>query len=149
MHHAEHPGIVPGKKKKGTGDIMISPKYIKRALEVSSAKIRLAEARIIALNFAMSGEREKSQIRGDVQKEFSALHEILYKDLNDCYRTFFMWSNLNGDEAIKEANQKALKYYLKEGSEIMHYLGFTGTYKTLDETLFREELDELNKSTEN
>lgn len=112
-------------------------------IESSLAKILLCESRIEALHYAMSGLGEnKNYYKKEAQSEYSAMHSFLYKELNDAYRDFFMWSNIDTKYAAK-AKELARKKYLKDASNIQSYLCMEHPYVDNDFVKNEEEFIKL------
>ncbi len=120
---------------------------IQKAIEIAGTEIRMAEARIAALHFALQRRREKG-LDGDAKAEFSALHAALFADLNEAYRTFFMWSTMD-EVAADEARRLAHQRYLGTNSQIMQYLGFESGYSAAEEVVFRNEIAEAKRAVGN
>lgn len=114
-------------------------------------RIALAETRIRALVFIMDGipdyQRRES---GSVYQYHSALHAVLYQQLNDAYRDLLM-IGLLGKKAQREARKRAFEHYLKANNSIMHLLDLRGHHPGIfsadEEKEFRAEIEEAKKQT--
>jgi hypothetical protein len=118
-------------------------KKIDQAVVAALKAVEIAKSRIHALHYAMQGARERGFGNVKEQQEFSALHSLLYKNLNDAYRDLFMWGVVSKD-AERLARKEAFRHYLREGVTIMQYLDHTrmhpSQWSAQEEKEFRAEI---------
>ena len=117
---------------------------INQALQAQLKRIEICKSRIVALMYAVEGTRDKFSRKQE--QEFSSLTAALFSNLNEAYRSYFMFANIEGGDAQKEAKKAAYRHYLKTGSSIMDYLTFDGNVPSQwwaeDEENFRKEIEE-------
>lgn len=118
----------------------MSKMKLNQAFYTALDRVEVAKSRILALHYAFYPLRSAGRFSGEPKKEFSALHALLYEQLNDAFRALLMFADFVGPEKHDAARLAAAKHYLNEKSSIMQYLGFDGEYGALDDSLFREEI---------
>lgn len=122
---------------------------VDRATMTALAAVKDAETRLIALEYACRGERQRSGFFGDAAPEYSALHGVLYKRLNDAWRNLMMWTTVNpqNKKVRNEVARLVWERYLRDGMEIMNYLDISNVppsmYDGADAEMFRSELNYL------
>ncbi len=120
-------------------------KKVDMAVAAALARVELCKQRIVALHFAMGGVRDK--MTKEVERDFSALHAALYRELNYAYQSVFMWGTIIGGETAKQAKRMAYKDFLNERTSIMQLLDTDGRYPWQwdgsEEEAFRKELEAM------
>ena len=110
-----------------------------RAMEQALERIKIAEARIVALHYACGSLRVRDPVPG-----FSELHALLYKELNEAFRQLLLFGVLVPDAMQARVRKKVLHHYFHEGMSIMGYLTIDGElprgWSGTEEEEFRAEL---------
>jgi len=124
---------------------MVSKSLIKEATQNALNRIEIVKSKLAALHYTCKDLRNDhfSEI---IKEDYSKIHSILYKQLNDEYASLFMFCVVSGDkEMIVKAKEMALEHYLGENKYIMGYLKFDSqsSWSSNLEKQFREEIKHL------
>ena len=129
---------------------MKDKKFIEQAFENAYKEVCDLEQRIAALQYSIGPietHRGRYGQKYRAEDEFSALYSQLYDFLNKAYSKVFMFGVVSCNRKLMaKAKKAAFDHYLKRNSEIMSYLGFTGSYPCDLEEKFRKELEFLEKN---
>lgn len=125
---------------------------INRAVVEALKNVEVCKARIHALHYAVAGLREgMARWERGADEDFSRLHSMLYRNLNDAYATVFLWGAVD-KEAQRHARKFAFEHYLREGVTIMQYLQPSQQHPSMwsdeEEKEFRAEIAAAKKGGE-
>jgi len=125
-----------------------SKSLIKEASQNALKRIELIKSKITALHYACKDLRSNNYKEPVIKNDFSAIHGVLFAELNDAYRDLFMFCAVSADkDMLILAKKEALDHYLKENCYIMGYLGFDsqGSHSANLEKQFRQEIKYLEE----
>ena len=115
------------------------------------ARIKLAEDRLTAFQWATQGLRELNNAKG-TGEEYSHIYSQLWQGIARAYQDLFIWGNLIGEDTREYAKNLALRKFVSDSDGIARLMNFTdswmGAYYTEDEDRLREEIKALAKKEE-
>lgn len=124
-------------------------KKVNEAVKAALAHVEIAKSRCEAFMYALRGLEEYQ--RSGISQAVTAMHTMLYQNLNRAYETLFMWG-LFSDEARAAGKKIALEKFLSEGKAIMQYLDnegqAPGQWLTATEKEFRDDIKSLSEKNE-
>lgn len=124
-------------------------KKVNEAVKAALAHVEIAKSRCEAFMYALRGLEEYQ--RSGLSQAVTAVHTMLYQNLNRAYETLFMWG-LFSDEARAEGKKLALSKFLSEKQAIMHFLDnegqAPGQWLSATEKEFRDDIKSLTENDE-
>lgn len=99
--------------------------FIHNAWMVAAANVEIAQMKLQALQYATNPQQYGHSYRSltkTSEAEFSLLHGMLYRELNDAYKELLMFGAMLGGDELREAKKMAYHHFLKEGMAISEYL---------------------------